>query len=229
MKKKIVFAVIAGTFAVASLAGCAGNTGTDTKSEATTAAVEAEAEAAAAEAEATTQSAEAGSTAALAEGADSDWYMQVLTDPAMTSKYSYCRFIDVNKDGVPVLILSTTDKSFVGAEDKACLMVYSNGEPKIVKEVGGAGGEIFYYDDDHNTLTYFSRLSGESHLEICEVKDGELKVVKTLDYFAPHHGEPDSDKPVYRIDGKDVTEKEYQDLFEDHAEEEDAVTYRSIN
>ncbi len=209
MLKRAVFVMVAGIMAVCGLVGCSGKKAAQKASEAASTIAVAAVE--------------------MAEGADSDWYMKALADKDLTSQYSYCKFIDVNKDGVPVLIMSTTDKAFIGDEDKACLMVYDANEPKVVKEIGGAGGESFYYDDNKNVLTYFSRLSGEGHLEVCEVKNGELNVVKKLDQYAPHHNpDEDNDKEIFRIDGKDVSEKEFNDTWQEYAKENFAVTYEAI-
>ena len=56
-------------------------------------------------------------TSAAAKGADSDWYMEALTDAAMKEKYPFHCFADVNGDGVPVLFMSSTEDSFIGDED----------------------------------------------------------------------------------------------------------------
>ena len=201
----------AGVVTVCTLAGCGGNTGSGIKAETTTAAVEGKAK------------------TAGEEGDAGDWYMKVLTDPELIGNYSYYKVIDVNKDGNPELILSTTDQAFIGAEDKACLMINDAGEPKVIKEIGEAGGESFYYDENEKLLTCFSRLSGESHLEICQLKDGELKVDKTVDYYAPHHNpEEDTEETIYRVDGADVSENEYNKVWEQYAKEDFAVTYEVI-
>lgn len=161
--------------------------------------------------------------------ANSDWYKEVLSDSAAVGQYTYYRTVDVNQDGVPELFLSTTEKAFVGAEDKACLMVYSAEGPKTIKEVGGAAGDVFYHNQDEKTLGCFSRLSGESHMEICELKDGELNVIKQVDYYAPHHGlEEDRDTMTYRVDGADVSEDEYNALWDTYAGEEHEITFEKI-
>ena len=162
--------------------------------------------------------------------ADGDWYKEVLSDPAAVGEYTHYRTLDVNQDGVPELFLSTTEKAFVTNEDKACLMVYEDGAPKTVKEIGGAGGEIFYFNKQEKALTYFSRLSGESHMEICALKDGALSATKKVDYYAPHHGqEVDSDEMTYRVDGADVSEEEYNQIWDTYAGETHEVTYEAIH
>ena len=205
----ILAAGVMGIMAVLGLAGCGANTGANKKEEIDATVAEAEGE--------------------MAEGADSDWYMKALTDKDLLSKYSYCTFIDVNKNGVPALIMSTTKEGFIGDEDRACLIIYDKGEPKTVKEIGGKGGESFYYNEDENVLTYFSRLSGEGHIEICELKDGEMKVVKTADQYSPHHA-PDVDNAdtLYRVDGKEVSEKEFTEVWDKYAKDDYKVTYEAI-
>lgn len=163
-------------------------------------------------------------------GAGGDWYKETLSDPAAVGEYKYYRTLDVNQDGVPELFLSTTDQAFITDEDKACLMVYEDGAPKTVKEIGGVAGEIFYFNEQEKALTYFSRLSGESHMEICELKDGALNVTKQVDYYAPHHGmETDSDEMTYRVDGADVSEEEYNEIWDTYAGETHEVTYEAIH
>lgn len=210
MMKRVLLAIAAGMLAVYAFAGFRSAAGTGKKTGSTAIVVEA--------AETDT-----------AEAADSDWYNKALTDPDLTSQYSYYKMIDVNKDGVPVLIMSTTDQSFIGDEDRACLIVNSDGEPKIVKEIGGNAGECFYYNPGEQYITYFSRLAGEGHYAVCQVKDGELNVVKTLDYYAPHHNpDEDSDKAINRIDGVDVSEGVFENATKEYAKEEFAVTYEAI-
>lgn len=208
MMKRALFVLAAGMLAIGSLAGC--GTGAAKKAESTTAAVEAAAE-------------------TTAEAAGSDWYNKALTDQELTGKYPYYKMIDVNKDGVPVLIMSSTDQAFIGDEDRASLMIYSDGEAKVVKEIGGKAGESFYYNEAENYISYYSRMSGEGHLEVCQVKDGELAVVKTFDYYAPHHNpEVDNDEAIYRIDGEDVSEADYTKAWNGFAAEDCAVTYEAI-
>ena len=52
----------------------------------------------------------------MAEGADSDWYMDILADANMIAEYPYHAFVDINGNGVPVLLISTTQNSFITAE-----------------------------------------------------------------------------------------------------------------
>ena len=44
----------------------------------------------------------------MAEGADSDWYMDILADESVLAEYPYHAFVDINGNGVPVLLISTT-------------------------------------------------------------------------------------------------------------------------
>lgn len=167
--------------------------------------------------------------AQMAEGADSDWYMAVLDDSGITAQFPYHAFVDVNGDGVPVLIVSTTEEAFISAEDQARVYVYANGEPKQVMEVGQAGGEKFYCNADEHTLTHYSRLSGESHLDIFQVKDGALETVTTVDEYQPNHG-PNGDNadPIYLQDGAEITEAEFNALNDRYAAEDQVVTYEKL-
>ena len=163
-----------------------------------------------------------------ADAAVSDWYMEALTDPALVQKYSYYKFVDLNGDGVPFLFLSTTEKSFIGGEDYACMIALIEGRPQVLKEIGGAGGESFYCDTQNHTLTYFSRLSGEGHLEVYQLPDGRLNKIESLDNYGPMH-DPESNgenkEIVHRINGKDVSEEEYNAAWEKYASEKDIITY----
>ena len=167
--------------------------------------------------------------AEVAEGADSDWYMAVLADERILDVYPYHAFIDLNGDGVPVLIISTTEDDFITDADRAAVYVYADGEAKNVLEVGGGGGDIFYANLDEKTLTHFSRLSGEGHIEVFHVEDGALKPVTHADYYGPHHyPEQDSEEPLYFQDDAPVAEAEGEAMFELYTAEDAAVTYEPM-
>ena len=165
----------------------------------------------------------------MAEGADSDWYMNVLADPQLSGQFPYHAFADVNGNGVPVLIVSTTESAFIGAEDQARVYVYAGGEPKQVMELGQAGGEKLYCNPDSHTLTHYSRLSGEGHLEVYSVKDGALELVTTVDNYAPNHGpNGDNAEAIYLQDGKAITEAEFEALFCQYAGDDEEITYEKL-
>ena len=161
-----------------------------------------------------------------AAGADSDWYMKVLSDADLMKEYPYHSFVDVNGDGVPVLFLSTVEKSFIGAEDKACMIIYDAGSPKTVKEIGGAGGEKFICNTAEHTVTWYHRLSGESHIEVYSLKDGEPELITAADSYGPHHyPEKDNAEELYLRDGKEISKEELDALWDKYANEADEVTY----
>ncbi len=165
-------------------------------------------------------------TTVTAKGADSDWYMEALTDAALKEKYPFHCFADVNGDGVPVLFMSSTEDSFIGDEDRACMIVYDNGRPKIVKEIGGNGGERFYCSPEEHTVTWYSRLSGEGHFEVYRVADGSLEIVTAVDSYGPHHyPQKDSTEKLSFQDGKEISEKESDALWEKYTSENEQVTY----
>ena len=165
-------------------------------------------------------------TTVTAKGADSDWYMEALTDAALKEKYPFHCFADVNGDGVPVLFMSSTEDSFIGDEDRACMIIYDNGSPKIVKEIGGNAGERFYGSPEEHTVTWFSRMSGEGHFEVYRVADGSLETVTTADFYGPHHyPQKDSAETLCFQDGKEISEKDSDALWEKYTSESDQVTY----
>ena len=52
---------------------------------------------------------------------------------------------------------------------------------------------------------------------------------KTVDYYAPHHNpEEDKAEDIYRVDGADVSEDDYNKVWEQYAKEDFAVTYEVI-
>lgn len=168
----------------------------------------------------------AAAASSAAAGADSDWYMKVLSDADLMKEYPYHSFVDVNGDGVPVLFLSTVEKSFIGAEDKACMIVYDAGSPKTVKEIGGAGGEKFICNTAEHTVTWYHRLSGESHIEVYSLKGGEPELITAADSYGPHHyPEKDNAEELYLRDGKEISKEELDALWDKYANEADEVTY----
>ena len=155
---------------------------------------------------------------AMAEGADSDWYMDILADESVLAEYPYHAFLDVNGNGVPVLIISTTEDKFIGAEDKAIVYLYSEGAPKQVMEVGGAGGDVFYCNLDEHALAHYSRLSGEEHIAVCHVNGDALEPVIQADYYAAHHApDVDNDEALYYLDGEAVDEAAYREVSDLYA------------
>ena len=153
----------------------------------------------------------------------------IAKDERILAEYPYHAFIDLNGDGVPVLIISTTEDDFITDADRAAVYVYADGEAKNVLEVGGGGGDIFYANLDEKTLTHFSRLSGERHIEVFHVEDGALKPVTHADYYGPHHyPEQDSEDPLYFQDYAPVAEAEGETLFELYTAEDAAVTYEPM-
>lgn len=149
----------------------------------------------------------------MAEGADSDWYMDILADESVLAEYPYHAFVDINGNGVPVLLISTTEDKFIGDEDKAIVYLYDQGAPKQVMAVGEAGGEVFYANMDEHTLTHYSRLSGEAHIEVYHAVDGALELVTTADTYQPGHGPNGGDEVVYLQDGEPITEEACNELW----------------
>ena len=176
----------------------------------------------------TTAAAPAASAAApetAAEAGSGEWYDAVLADSATTEKYGFYTLKDVDGDGVPELFLSTTEKDFIGDEDNACVMAFAGGSPVTLMEIGGNAGEKFYVNDDH-VLSFYSRMSGEGHIEAFTLKDGKLDPVTTLDNYGPHHyPEKDNDAEIFLMDGKEVVEEEYNKVWDSFAADSFAVTY----
>lgn len=154
----------------------------------------------------------------MAEGADSDWYMDVLADESILAEYPYHAFLDVNGNGVPVLIVSTTEDKFIGFDDKAVVYLYSEGAPKAVLEVGGGGGDVFYCNLDEHALTHYSRISGEEHICVYHVNGDALEPAIRADSYDAHHA-PDEDnaEAIYLKDGEAVDEAAFREVSELYA------------
>lgn len=163
-------------------------------------------------------------TVSLAEASADEWYASVLSDEAVAAEYPYHALVDINGDGMSVLILSTTEDSFFTDEDSGIVYLCDQGAPKQVMEVGGQGGEIFYANMEEHTLTHFSRLSGEGHYEVFHVVDGTLEPVTQFDCYAANHGPVDSDQPQYYQDGAEITEAAANELMSLYAND-NAIFY----
>ena len=162
----------------------------------------------------------------MAEGADSDWYMEILDDPEIAGEFPYHCFADVNGDGVPVLIVSSTEEAFIGAEDHANVYLYRDGGAELVLSVGGAGGDKFFCNAGSHTLTHYSRLSGEEHIEVFEAKDGALTTVTKVDRYAPNHGPAGNNtEDACFQDDAEITAQECEELFGQYAGDDELVTY----
>ena len=202
MKKRLAL-LMAGTMVVCSLAACGGTTSTpkDTNT-----------------AEATTESL-----------AGSDWYQGVLTDQATKDQYSFHQFKDINGDNVPELFLSTTEADFIGDEDKACVMAFVDGEAKTLMEIGGNAGEKFFVNEDQHTLTHYSRMSGEGHLEVFTLDGGELTAAGTSDTYGPQHDPNGSNaENTFYLDGEKASEDDYNSFFTLNADDANVITYVAI-
>jgi hypothetical protein len=93
-------------------------------------------------------------------------------------------------------------------------------------ELGQGGGEKLYCNPDSHTLTHYSRLSGEGHLEVFRVKDGVLEPVTTVDNYAPNHGpNGDNAEAIYLQDGKAITEEAFDALYGQYAGDDEEITY----
>lgn len=164
--------------------------------------------------------------AAMAEVANSDWYDEVLDDREIIEEYPYYAILDINGDDVPVLIVSSTEDSLIGYEDRGRVYTCFEGEPTLVMEAGGGGGDTFYSCWDEHTLTHHSRLSGEAHMEVYRVMDGALELVTQADVYEPgHYDQYTNRETVYLQDGAEITAKQYKALCARYADESDIVTY----
>lgn len=207
MKRKLIL-LAAGLIAVcAVLAGCAGKS--------------------------TEKAADGPEAAAAQESAaetedGSGWAAEYLSDATVKEKYPFCRCEDINGDGVPVLFLSTTEEAFIGDDDQACLVVFRDGKAEVVKEIGTPAGEKFYCDAKEHTVTVFSRMSGEGHIEVYSVKDGNLEKAASADRYGAHHyPEEDNDDVIYLLDGEKVSEADFNEVWNKYTAEANEVTYET--
>lgn len=167
--------------------------------------------------------------AETAEEAGSDWTMAVLSDPEITGQFPYHSFVEVNEDGEPVLIVSSTEDAFIGAEDHADVYLCKDGEAELAMSVGGAGGDKFFCNADSHTLTHYWRLSGEEHIEVYEVKDGALTPVTAVDRYAQNHGPAENaDAESFFQEGEAISQETCEALFAQYADESGLVSYAPV-
>ena len=167
--------------------------------------------------------------AAVETQADENWYQAVLDEQASNGDYQYYALHDINLDGTDELFLSTTEDHFIGDDQRACVMAFVDGQPKVLQEIGGNAGEYWVVNQSDATLTYFSRLSGEGHLVLSKLENGELVQVSTADSYGPHHyTEKDNDEQIFFIDGKEASQEDYDSYFEQYGNQAGAVTYQPI-
>ena len=158
--------------------------------------------------------------------AQENWYESVLEDENTKAEYPYYRLLDINQDGTEELFLSTTEDGFIGDDQKACLMAFDQGEVKTLQEIGGAGGDYWVYGQSDATLAHFSRMAGEGHIVLQQLKDGALTEIGTADYYGPHHyTEKDNAEELYMIDGKEVSQEEGESYFEQYGSRAGAITF----
>ena len=173
-------------------------------------------------------SADSGSTDQASDvDAAAAWYSEILNDDSVTAEYPYYRLLDIDQDGMEEMFLSSTELPFIGAEDKAKLMAYVDGEAVTVKEIGGGGGESFSYDAADKSLFYYSRVSGEEHLVKYSYANGALSELQTSDEYDQNHDPETGNNPddTYYLDGKKVTEEEADVLWDQYDDQAEAITY----
>lgn len=173
-------------------------------------------------------SAPASSSSAQEEAkAPADWYKAVIDDEAVKKDYPFYRLLDINGDGVDELFVSSTENSFIGAEDQAALYAYVNGEPKEIKKIGGAGGEVFAFNQAEKLFFYYSRLSGEEHVVQYTFENGELKEVQTADEYDQNHdpNEEGNTEDTYYLGGKKVAETEFEPFWNLYDDASEKLTY----
>lgn len=161
------------------------------------------------------------------EEQSAEWYQSVLDDESVMKDYPYYRLMDIDQDGTDELFLSSTEKAFIGAEDKAKLMADVDGKATDLKKIGGAGGESFSYLESDKTLFYYSRVSGEEHLVLYKFEKGKLVEQKTSDKYDEQHdpNNAGNTEDTYYIDGKQVTENEADAIWNQFDDSAIAVTY----
>lgn len=155
-----------------------------------------------------------------------NWYQAVLDDANTVKDFPYYKLVDINQDGTDELFLSSTEKDFIGAEDKAKIMGQADDNPTDLKEIGGAGGESFSYLAADKALYYYSKLSGEEHVVICALEGGKLVDKQKLDRYEQNHdpNTGDNTDTTYYIDEDEVTEDEFMNLWEKY-EGAEKITY----
>ena len=172
---------------------------------------------------------EATTQAATETQADENWYQAVLDEQASKGDYQYYTLRDIDLDGVDELFLSTTADHFIGSDQKACLMACVDGQPKVLQEIGGNAGEYWLVNKIDATLSYFYRSSGEGHIVLSKLENGELVQIGTADTYGPFHNEKQDNKEQESfIDGDEVTQEEYDGYFEQYGNEAGALTYEAI-
>ena len=220
MKSKNLTGTILVFTMIAALTGCGSKTAESSVSAASAGSGSSEAAATAP----VTSEAAAVSEASSAAG---EWYADVLKDDAVRAEFPYYQLLDINGDGTDELFLSSTEKAFVGADQKAQLMTFYGGTPVILQEIGGAGGESWYYHAADNILVYYSRLSGEAHLMLYTLSDGSLKETAKADIYEPNHGPEGTAGPetVYLLDENEVSKEQADQFWAEYKADQDAVQF----
>lgn len=155
-----------------------------------------------------------------------EWAGAVMDDPEVSGRFPYHCIIDISGDGASVLIVSTTQDPFIGAEDFARVYLRAEDGPRLVLEAGGNGGEVFYANRETRTLTHFSRFSGEGHIAVYAVEDGALALVTRADSYGPYHDPAgDSAEPACYQDGEAISEETCTALFAKYAGDADVLHY----
>ena len=125
--------------------------------------------------------------------------------------------------GTPELIATRREEII-----NACQRLYQTMSFKEItlKEIGEAGGDRFYWNPEEHTITWFHRLSGESHIEVYALKDGELETITTADSYGPHHyPEKDNPDPLFFQDGEEISAGEIEALWDAYANDADEISY----
>ena len=76
----------------------------------------------------------------------------------------------------------------------------------------------------------FYRAAGENHLRIFKLKKGKLKTVRTWDWYCSYHYPPHgmNKKAVYMINGKKVSRKKSNKVWNKYYTKSKELTYKKI-
>lgn len=126
----------------------------------------------------------------------SNWYQQVLKSvngiykvknisgkivTVYRKNYPYYKLIDINKDGIKELILSTTENYYYSSKDSLLILTYNNNKILPLININSAGGGYLTYKGKY--ICHYHRIADYDWYDIYELKSGNLKLIGNLSKF----------------------------------------------
>ncbi len=155
---------------------------------------------------------------------------------AKLKKFKHKTYIDLDEDGTKEVILTfygegesvddfSAEDGFICDEYPAIILTYHDKKVKILGKFAPAGGgRLLYLEVEHYLIAY-DRCSGEEHIQVYQLFNGEFTEKLTMDHYQPHHYDLDSEKDFYFMNGQKIKKSEFESTWNHYYGDATIITY----